>query len=161
MRKAAAKNFKANRSEAIARTASQALAEGVANVTTAAPAVPMFNPGGIPHYFGPYANWVYSPMPKGSIANIALLSGGSGYNSPLVTITDAYNNTGVTSATATATVVSGVITGITLVSGGAGYTAPVVTITGTSTLPQAPMLQQQLADPSEAESGNSSIHCPA
>jgi FtsP/CotA-like multicopper oxidase with cupredoxin domain len=127
MRKAAAKNFKANHNEAMARAAAQATAVGVANVTTAA--APMFNPGGIPHYFGPYANWVYSPMPKGSIANITLLSGGSGYTTPTVTITDAYNITGVTSAVASATVVSGVITKITLSSGGAGYTAPVVTIT--------------------------------
>ena len=132
MRKAAAKNFKANRNEAIARSAALTTAEGIENVTTAAPAVPTFNPGGIPHYFGPWANWVYSPMPKGSIANITLLSGGNGYASPTVTITDAYNTTGVTSATALATVVSGVITKITLTSGGAGYTAPVVTITDTN-----------------------------
>ncbi|GEM_PF-860053 len=131
MRKAAAKNFKANYNEAMARAAAQAPAVGIANVTTAA--APLFNPGGIPHYFGPYANWAYSPMPKGSIANVTLLSGGSGYTIPTVTITDAYNITGVTRAVATATVVSGVITKITLTSGGAGYTAPVVTINDSNT----------------------------
>ena len=131
MRKTAAKNFKANHNDAMARAAAQASAVGVANLTTAA--APMFNPGGIPHYFGPYANWVYSPMPKGSIANITLLSGGSGYTTPTVTITDAYNITGVTNAVATATVVSGVITKITFTNGGAGYTAPIVTITDPNT----------------------------
>ena len=26
------------------------------------------DPGGIPHYFGPYPNWANSPMPMGSIS---------------------------------------------------------------------------------------------
>ncbi len=106
-------------------------AKAVASGLTAVPSI--FDPGGIPHYFGPYANWANSPMPKGAITSITLVSGGSGYVSPAVTIIDAYNDTGVTQhATATATVnpTTRAITGITLVSGGSGYTAPVVIISG-------------------------------
>jgi len=84
------------------------------------------DPGGVPHYFGPYPNWAYSPLPTGAVTEITLEDGGSGYSAPVVTITDAYN-TG-TGAEATATVEGGVITGITLTSGGGGYSAPIVTI---------------------------------
>lgn len=111
-RKAAAKNFKAARQAALA-----------AGVTLAPPAL---DPGGIPHYFGPWPNWAYSPLPRGPVTSITLTSGGSGYTAPTVTIDDVYY-TG-TGAAATATVAGGVITGITLNSGGSGYTAPVVTI---------------------------------
>src|SRR5512147_1506680 len=36
------------------------------------------NPGGVPHYFGPDANWAYSPLPRGPVAVITLTSGGAG-----------------------------------------------------------------------------------
>ena len=97
---------------------------------------PALDPGGVPHYFGPYANWANSPMPKGAIFSIAVTDGGSGYIAPVVTVTDAYNNTGVVSASATAVLgTGGVITRITVNTGGSGYTEPVVTITGTNTTP--------------------------
>ena len=83
-------------------------------------------PGGVPHYFGPYGNWAYSPLPTGTIAALTVVDGGVGYTAPVVTITDAYG-TG-SGATATAVVVGGVITGFNG-SGGTGYSAPVVTIT--------------------------------
>ena len=85
------------------------------------------DPGGVPHYFGPYANWANSPMPRGPVASITVDSGGAGYTAPNVTIVDVYE-TG-TGATANATVAGGVITGITVTSGGAGYSAPRVVIT--------------------------------
>ncbi|MEW6418140.1 MAG: hypothetical protein AB1480_08470 [Nitrospirota bacterium] len=92
-----------------------------------AAAVP--DPGGIPHYFGPYANWAYSPLPTGAVTSIMLLSGGSGYTAPVVDILDLYE-TG-TGATASATIdpATGAITGITIGSGGTGYSAPQVIIT--------------------------------
>gem|GEM_PF-5285517 len=94
------------------------------NTISAAPAL---DPGGVPHYFGPYPNWANSPMPMGKIANITVDSGGSGYAAPVITIEDVYF-TG-SGATATATVVGGVITNITVTSPGTNYTAPVVIIT--------------------------------
>ena len=86
------------------------------------------DPGGIPHYFGPYANYANSPLPKGVIASITVDASGSGYTNPTITIADVYG-TG-TGATATATVapVTGEITSITVVNAGKDYSAPVVTI---------------------------------
>jgi FtsP/CotA-like multicopper oxidase with cupredoxin domain len=119
-RKAAAQRYKASREEAmaLARKAAPGVAPTVA---------PLFDPGGIPHYFGPYPNYANSPMPTGSIASITVTNGGSGYVSPTVEISDVYG-TG-SGATATATVVGGVITGITVNTPGSGYTGPIVTIT--------------------------------
>jgi len=85
------------------------------------------DPGGLPHYFGPYANYANSPVPTGAITSITVDNGGAGYTSPVVNITDVWG-TG-TGATATATVASGIITGILVTSGGTGYSAPIVTIT--------------------------------
>jgi hypothetical protein len=113
-RKAAAKRYKASRDEAVAQARTAA--------TGAAPMIaPSFDPGGIPHYFGPYPNYANSPMPTGSITNITLTSGGSGYVSPTVEISDLYG-TG-SGAAATATVAGGVITGIAINPGseGSGY----------------------------------------
>ena len=94
-------------------------------------AAPPLDPGGVPHYFGPFPNWANSPMPKGRIASITVDSGGSGYSAtPVVTVEDVYF-TG-SGATATATVTGGVITGITVTSPGTGYSAPVVIISDTT-----------------------------
>ena len=109
------------RKAAAARAAALGLQPGVA-----ATGVAIADPGGVPHYFGPYGNWAYSPLPRGPVAVITLTSGGTGYTAPLVTIDDVYG-TG-SGATASATVVGGVITGITF-TGGTGYSAPIVTIT--------------------------------
>ena len=40
------------------------------------------DPGGIPHYFGPYGNWAYSPLPRGPVAAVTLVDGGTGYTAP-------------------------------------------------------------------------------
>jgi parallel beta-helix repeat protein len=98
----------------------------------AIPPLPMpgygsMHPGTVPHYFGPYANWANSPVPKGAITSLTLASGGTGYSSPTVSLMDAFG-TG-SGATATASVEDGVITGLNLTNGGSGYSAPVVIIT--------------------------------
>lgn len=117
-RKAAGKRFKAAREAALA-----------AGVTLAAPAL---DPGGIPHYFGPYGNWAYSPLPRGPVAVITLTSGGTGYTAPVVTIDDVYGTGSGAIATVDPTTqidsITGAITGITF-TGGADYSAPTVTIT--------------------------------
>src|SRR5215469_2854849 len=66
-------------------------------------------------YFG-VANWANSPLPAGTIVGYTLLSGGSGYVSPQVVITD-ITGSGAT-ATATVDAASGAITGV------SGPTAP-------------------------------------
>jgi FtsP/CotA-like multicopper oxidase with cupredoxin domain len=102
------------------------LLPGVAGLS--APALPLpgaEGPGGVPHYFGPYANWAFSPLPSFGIASVTVDSGGTGYTSPTVTITDVY---GTGTATATATVAAGVITAIAVAPGSSGFHAPFVTI---------------------------------
>ncbi|WP_292350269.1 PKD domain-containing protein [Methanoregula sp. PtaU1.Bin006] len=99
---------------------------------TPGPSVLTMDPGGVPHYFGPYANWANSPMPMGHIASIAVDNGGEGYTTaPAVSIADVYF-TG-SGATATATVAGGAVTGITVTNPGTNYTAPVVIIDGPGT----------------------------
>ncbi len=85
------------------------------------------DPGGVPHYYGPFANYANSPLPRGVIGGINVDAGGSGYTAPVVTIDDVYG-TGTTAA-ATAIVVGGVITGFSISNQGSGYSAPFVTIT--------------------------------
>jgi FtsP/CotA-like multicopper oxidase with cupredoxin domain len=114
---------------------------GPAAAFTPAPPLPgIEGPGGVPHYFGPYGNWAYSPLPMGPVASVNVVAGGTGYSAtPAVTIADAYI-TPTTPASVTAVVTGGVITGFTINSGGADYVAPVVIITdptGTGALADA------------------------
>ncbi|MBI5578105.1 MAG: hypothetical protein HY895_03050 [Deltaproteobacteria bacterium] len=112
------------------------LLPGVAGLEAAAigPLPGNEGPGGVPHYFGPYGNWAFSPLPKGSIGTITVDAGGTGYTAPTVTILDVYG-TGDGLATATidpATQIdaaTGAITGITVTNAGSGYSAPIVTFT--------------------------------
>jgi PKD repeat protein/FtsP/CotA-like multicopper oxidase with cupredoxin domain len=102
------------------------------SVATFNNSTPKMDPGGIPHYFGPYPNWANSPMPMGSISNITIDNGGRFYTgNATVTITDAYF-TG-SGATAVATISGDTIFNITVTNGGTNYTAPVVIINGTGT----------------------------
>jgi FtsP/CotA-like multicopper oxidase with cupredoxin domain len=132
------------------RAAKLGVKPGIAGLTAmGAAAVP--DPGGVPHYFGPYGNWAFSPLPKGPVGTITLVDGGTGYNNPVVTIYDAYLATVTTTATATATQLGGAITAVTITDPGAGYMAPVVTITDDPTLcggaaPQLPCGTGALAD---------------
>ena len=91
-----------------------------AALTPAPPLPGIEGPGGVPHYFGPYGNWAFSPLPKGPVAAVTLVDGGTGYTNPIVTIRDA-DATNDSNATATATPTGGVITGITLTAPGSGY----------------------------------------
>lgn len=118
-REAAAERFKAAR----ALAAASVKAAGVPEELSAA----QLDPGGIPHYFGPYPNFANSPMPKGAVTTVTVDNGGTGYVAPTVDITDVYG-TG-SGASATATIVDGVITAINIAAGGTGYTAPAVSIT--------------------------------
>ncbi len=89
-------------------------------------AAPPMDPGGVPHYYGPFANYANSPLPTGPVASVTVTNGGEDYTAPVVTINDAYN-TG-SGAAATAVVSGGVITAINVTSHGSGYSAPVITI---------------------------------
>ena len=82
----------------------------------------------MPHYFGPYPNYAYTPLPKGPITGITLDDGGSGYKDPIVMIQDVYGTGKGATATATVDPGTGAITSITLTDGGKDYTAPVVII---------------------------------
>ena len=127
----------------VAGAAAQAQIPGGAVVGAAAAPLPgTEGPGGIPHYFGPYGNWAYSPLPKGPV--------GCGHSrgrrhrvyDPTVTITDAYGTASTTAATVTATILSPTapLPASPGLTGGANYTAPVVTITdptGTGALADA------------------------
>ncbi len=113
-------------------------------------------PGGVPHYFGPYANWAFSPLPRGPVTEVTILDGGTGYTNPIVVIDDAYG-TG-TSVVIPTTAVEGVVqppaAGL---PAGADFTAPVATIiddpalcggftTGTPPAAQPPCGTGALAD---------------
>ena len=131
---------------AIARLSSPSVANAAQNPAT--------DPSKIPHYFGPYPNWVNSPQvmtdavvtisggggsgaeavatvePKtGAVTGIDVTVPGSGYSSnPTVTITSP-GVTPRTLATATATISTGAIASITVDETGYGFTAPVATLT--------------------------------
>ena len=49
------------------------LKPGVAALAAQAP-----DPGGVPHYFGPYGNWAFSPLPKGGVGSVTVVDGGTG-----------------------------------------------------------------------------------
>jgi len=89
-------------------------------------ALAAMTPGASPDYFG-VGNYANSPFPviaPGPIQAITVLTGGGGYHTPVVTITDPTGS----GATATATAVKGVITSVTVNTGGVNYSNPVVTI---------------------------------
>jgi FtsP/CotA-like multicopper oxidase with cupredoxin domain len=117
------------------RAAKAGLKPGVAGLGPQAGSTPLpgiEGPGGVPHYFGPYGNWAFSPLPKGSIGSITVDSPGTGYvqETTVVAIEDVYG-TG-SGASASATVVNGAITAINVDSPGVNYSAPIVTITDSS-----------------------------
>jgi len=104
------------------------------------------DPGGTPHYFGPYGNWAFSPLPKGPVGTVSVVDGGTGYTTATVTVGDAYlpdctvstlpacyNAATVNALVGTVAPNIGVITGFFVTDGGSGYVAPVVTITGDGT----------------------------
>jgi hypothetical protein len=73
------------------RAAKAGLKPGIAGTAVGALAVQAPNPGGVPHYFGPYGNWAFSPLPKGGVGTVTVVDGGTGYSAtPTVTVNDAY-----------------------------------------------------------------------
>jgi hypothetical protein len=115
----------AEKKAAAKRAKNSGLLPGVAGLAAQVP-----DPGGLPHYFGPYGNWAYSPLPKGPVTAVTIVNGGTGYSAtPTVTIDDVYG-TG-TSVTVAATATGGVVDPIAIPVGGVGtdFTAPIVTIT--------------------------------
>ena len=106
------------------------LKPGVAGLAPLAAALPLGGtegPGGIPHYYGPYGNWAFSPLPSGPIGTLTIDAPGTGYVAGTnVPILDAYG-TGIGAVVSIATVdATGGITGLTITSGGTGYSAPIV-----------------------------------
>ncbi|MHB0877514.1 MAG: hypothetical protein ACYC5O_15865, partial [Anaerolineae bacterium] len=116
----------ADRATAAANAAAAGMKPGLAGVEIAL-AAPM-DPNGVPHYFGPYANYANSPMPTGGIGTITVDSGGSGYTAPTVTIADVYGTGTGATASAAFDATTGAITTITVLTAGTGYSAPIVTI---------------------------------
>ena len=100
---------------------------GTVSALAAAPLPGTEGPGGIPHYFGPYGNWAFSPVPKGGVAAVTILDGGTGYNNPIIVIDDAYGTGG--SFTIPTTQVGGVVQAPVIASPvGADISAPVATV---------------------------------
>jgi len=86
----------------------------------------------VPHFFGPFANYANSPMPRGPILDVTLDAGGAGYSQDTnVEIVDAYG-TGSGAVASAIVDVNGVIAGITVVDPGVDYTAPIAVITDVS-----------------------------
>jgi FtsP/CotA-like multicopper oxidase with cupredoxin domain len=93
----------------------------------AAPLPGTEGPGGIPHYFGPYGNWAFSPLPKGGVAAVTILAGGTGYNNPIIVVDDAYG-TGA-SFTIPTTQLAGVVQAPIIAAPiGSDISAPVATV---------------------------------
>jgi FtsP/CotA-like multicopper oxidase with cupredoxin domain len=130
-------------------------ASGLAGAAITAAAA--YDPG-TPHYFGPYGNWAFSPLPSGPITTVSVIDGGAGYVSPIATFTDAYVTTFTPQPPVTVvptvdtngsiTGIPGAITGIPVPAGTNGYMAPVVTITDTNcgVAPQPPCGTGALGD---------------
>ena len=88
----------------------------------------VMDPGGIPHYFGPYPNYANSPMPKGPIGTITVDAGGSGYSANTTALVMDVYEVG-TGADVTPVVSAGVITGFLINNPGIDYYAPRIIIT--------------------------------
>ncbi|MBV8294197.1 MAG: hypothetical protein JOY55_20760, partial [Mycobacterium sp.] len=86
--------------------------------------------------FNGNATAIATISPKGAITAVTVPSGsgGTGYTTATIGISD---TTG-TGAVAQAVIVSGVITAVNIMSAGAGYTAPTFTVSGTSTTAATP-----------------------
>jgi len=118
----------AERKAAAKRAKDLGLKPGVAAVLTIpAPGDPD-GPGGVPHYFGPYGNWAFSPLPKGEIGSITVDSPGAGYTNPVVTIEDVYGTGSGATIASVGIGAGGTIDNIIVDQVGSGYSAPIVSI---------------------------------
>jgi FtsP/CotA-like multicopper oxidase with cupredoxin domain len=112
------------------------LKPGVAGFGPLAPATPLppapngvnQGPGGVPHYFGPYGNWAFSPLPRGPIGTLTIDAPGTGYVAGTsVPILDAYGTgTGALVSILSVDATTGAITGFSITNGGSDYSAPIV-----------------------------------
>ena len=130
MRRAAAARYKQLR----ARMLATAMAKGSlqAHAAPVAP-LPLAEEGSVPHYFGPFPNYANSPLPRGPLASVALMSGGSGYVAPTVVVEDVYGTgSGAQVEAVINPAVPGVISGINIISRGSDYSAPVAYIVDTA-----------------------------
>ena len=148
----AAPNNNNGKKPVLTKSGKKAALKAAAAAVLAAPGTPT-DQTKVPHYFGPFPNWVNSPftLPDvaveilgdgtgatatatvgagGVVTGITITNPGSGYTAATVNFTS--GNPLASGATADAVVdtTGGVVTAITVDAGGAGYTAPVVTITG-------------------------------
>jgi FtsP/CotA-like multicopper oxidase with cupredoxin domain len=111
-------------------TAAKVTAAGVttAGVTAAAAA---YDPGS-PHYFGPYGNWAFSPLPRGPIeaTTVTIVDPGTGYTAgTVVNILDAYGTGSGAQLMINTVDATGAITGVSVTNTGTNYmnySAPVV-----------------------------------
>ena len=107
-------------------------------------------PGGIPHYFGPYGNFAFSPLPKGPLGNggLTILDGGSGYAvDDLVPVADAYRS-GTSGVLRVSTVgPGGAITGLVVEEAGQDYFAPVVDFENATTIAGSGAVASVTLDP--------------
>jgi FtsP/CotA-like multicopper oxidase with cupredoxin domain len=98
-----------------------ALAFGQTNLPPCDPNNP---PPNCTDYFG-VANWANSPLPAGAITGFTIVAAGSGYSTPVVTITD---TAGFGATAGAVTLTAGAVTAVAPGAGGSGYIAPQVTI---------------------------------
>ncbi|NOT06261.1 MAG: hypothetical protein HOP27_16840 [Anaerolineales bacterium] len=91
------------------------------------------DPSVVPHYFGPFANYANSPLPKGTIAELVVEDGGTGYLvGDVVNIYDAYG-TGMDAIAEVATVDgNGTILTTTITNAGFDYSAPIIVVDETN-----------------------------
>lgn len=87
------------------------------------------NPNGTPKYFGPSPNWGLSPLPRGRLSSIEIISNGAGYVNPTIEILDFFYGRVANPATAHAVVVDGMILEVIIDSKGSGYSYPVMVVT--------------------------------
>ena len=92
--------------------------------------LPPCDPNNLPpnctDYFG-VANWANSPLPAGAITGFTVVSAGSGYVTPIITITDT-TGTGATNPTLTLDPTGGIVVTAATGGGGTGYIAPQITV---------------------------------
>ncbi len=120
----------ADRNAAVQRANEMGLKPGVSGQNGLQPAAIDNSKG--PHYFGPYANYANSPLPRGPITSVVVVNGGSGYSTNPGDVTAAFSDVYGTGSSAIGEVVvssGGAITAIKILTPGSGYSVPQVTIT--------------------------------
>jgi FtsP/CotA-like multicopper oxidase with cupredoxin domain len=100
---------------------------GIAGLAaTGVTAAAAYTPGS-PHYFGPYGNWAFSPLPRGPVGSVRVDARGTGYAAgEMFSVLDAYGTgSGATVAVATVDAIGG-ITSFSVANAGSNYSAAFV-----------------------------------